>query len=75
MGMLFRLLILAGAVWLMVRWLRGVGSAHDEHTTESPMMRQCSWCGIHIPDGECTRSQDRYFCCEAHRDAFQSRRP
>ena len=76
MGMLLRLLFLAGIVWLIVRLVRGNPSPTGVvRTVEPPMMRQCRQCGIHIPETESTQSRGHFFCCEAHRDEFLKHQP
>ena len=77
MGMLFRILLLAGFVWLVMRLLKNASRAiHDNgENPPAPMMRQCRCCGLNIPETESTQSQGHFFCCEAHRDAFLQRTP
>ncbi|MBA3582767.1 MAG: hypothetical protein H0W44_09980 [Gammaproteobacteria bacterium] len=30
----------------------------------------CSFCSLHIPESEALRTQDRFFCCDAHRQQW-----
>lgn len=79
MGLLLRLALLALIAWMAWRLLQRVlgikvtvnREDSDTATTSSPqVMRRCAWCKVHIPEGESTRSQGHFFCCEAHRNAF-----
>ncbi|MGH8493750.1 MAG: PP0621 family protein [Moraxellaceae bacterium] len=84
MGLMFRLALLALIVWMVLRFLqRSLGlqislTRQGENSGTSPTdgqtMRRCSWCKVHVPEGESTRSNEHFFCCEAHRDAFLNRK-
>ncbi|MGI9027030.1 MAG: PP0621 family protein [Burkholderiaceae bacterium] len=68
-------------VWLAVRWLGSLRKpgAHDTDASaraESPAtqeietMRQCAWCGAHVPAGDAVSLPDgRVYCGDAHREA------
>ena len=75
--LLFVLLVFL--VWLAVRWLGGLRKpgGSDAARTVAPQpkqeietMRQCAWCGAHVPAGDAVSLADgRVYCSEAHRDA------
>ena len=77
--LLFVLLVFL--VWLAVRWLgslRKPGArdtdaserAGSPATQEIETMRQCAWCGAHVPEGEALSLPDgRVYCGAAHREA------
>lgn len=77
--LLFVLLVFL--IWLAVRWLGGLRKpgARDADATraagsqpqqEIETMRQCAWCGAHVPAGEAISLPDgRVYCGSAHRDA------
>ena len=68
-------------VWLAVRWLGGLrkpgagdtdGSQRGSPsaTQEIETMRQCAWCGAHMPAAEAVSLPDgRVYCGAAHREA------
>lgn len=73
---------LAFVIWLAVRVLGGNRKRGDEggafaSTAASPTavaasepIRQCSWCGVHVPIGQAVTLPDgRLYCSEAHRAA------
>ena len=67
-------------VWLAVRWLGGLRKpaareADAEHAANEKSqktiqtMRQCAWCGAHVPEGDAVPLPDgRVYCSDAHRD-------
>jgi len=78
MGGLFKLIVVLGILWFFYQMLlRAVSSAVAPNNPNDPpqlsnaqRMHQCSYCGVHIPEGESTQSRGHFFCCEAHRNAF-----
>jgi len=78
MGGLFKLVMVIGILWFFYQMLlRAVTSAASQNSandqpppSNANRMRQCSYCGVHIPEGESTQSRGHFFCCEAHRNAF-----
>lgn len=82
MGGILRILVIGLVVWgvysLVRRHLSGTVLNRDARSEVPPpgqadAMRKCSYCNVHIPEGESTRSRGHYFCSEAHRDAFLQR--
>ena len=79
MGML-RLILLGLLALIIFRFLQralgqhlpGPGSATP--TSGPPPathhMRQCSYCKLHIPEGESTQSRGHFFCSSEHRDIY-----
>ena len=77
MGILLRLVFLGIVAWIIFRLLQHTlrpppSSAPHEKKPASPVqaMHPCAYCNVHIPETESTRSSGRFFCSEAHRDAF-----
>lgn len=64
-------LLLFGLLGLLVYLiLRGMGrpntrSARGPRAAEKMVL--CAHCGVHLPEGECLRSGEYCYCCEAHR--------
>jgi uncharacterized protein len=78
MGALLRLIILAALVWFVISLVRRALSSRPTVEREEPppaLMRQCAQCGVHLPEKDCIRAEDRFFCCEAHRDAHLRNKP
>lgn len=77
MGTLFRLLIIAAIIWFIYSLIRRAISPPQAQNPlpPAPLMHQCAQCGVHIPEGESTQSQGRFFCCEAHRDLYLQQKP
>ncbi|MEO6698505.1 MAG: PP0621 family protein [Paraperlucidibaca sp.] len=46
-----------------------------EQNQQSLPMQRCSYCQVHLPEGESTRSSGHYFCSETHRDAWLEANP
>ena len=68
---------LAFIVWFFVRWI-GSSRRRDDATPSArapearavESMRQCAWCGAHLPAGEALALPDgRAYCGVPHRDA------
>lgn len=77
MGVLLRFVFLGIVAWIIVRLIqRTLGlqapSGQHEEKPASPVqaMHPCAYCKVHIPETASTQSSGRFFCSEAHRDAF-----
>ncbi len=84
MGRLLFFVLLAFVVWFVVRWLassrRGRGGSRDvppEAASRAPEpMRQCAWCGAHVPVANALSLPDgRLYCGVPHRDAAREAGP
>ncbi len=76
MGVL-RFVFLGIAAWIIFRLVqRALGlqpppTRHEEKPAAPPQaMHPCTYCKVHVPEGESTQSKGHFFCSEAHRDAF-----
>lgn len=70
---LIRLLIIALAVWLLVRvlkrWLAPRPKAvPKDKAQDNPDMVRCAHCGLHIPKSEALSRDELYFCSRQHLD-------
>lgn len=72
MGALLKLIVLASLVWLVISFIRRLGSPAGPHRDEPAVtpMHPCRYCGVQVAEPDCTCWQGRYFCCTAHRDAW-----
>ena len=68
--MLFRLILLALGVWLILTLLRQYRRSIDAPPAPpAPQdMVRCAKCGVHLPRGESLARDGRYYCCADHRD-------
>ena len=66
MGTLFRLLIIAAIIWFIYSLiLRAIAPPQAQTPLPpAPLMHQCAQCGVHIPEGESTQSQGRFFAAK-----------
>jgi uncharacterized protein len=67
--MLGRLLILAGAVWLLILLLRPSRHAVPPRQPDTDDMVRCKHCGVHLPKSESVTRDGDIYCCTTHRDA------
>ncbi len=72
---LIRLITIAVLIWLawalyrrFVHYKNSAISANREKQKKPAIkaVKRCAVCGIHIPENEAIKKQDRYFCCEQH---------
>jgi len=69
---LFRLLIIAliiGGIIYLYRRLKDRPSPQQRPTQErSTRAVKCELCGLHIPEHEAVRRNNRIYCCQDHAD-------
>ncbi len=70
---IFRGLLLVAAVWLVFIISRQLYRSHLARRPSSPAQIyiatvDCATCGLRIPKTEAVSDDDRYFCCNQHRD-------
>jgi uncharacterized protein len=77
MASILRLLLIAAVIWFVYSWIKRMLTPPQlpTETKTPPLMHQCAYCGVHIPEGESTQSQGQYFCSEAHRDSYLQSKP
>ena len=67
--MLGKLLLLAIAIWLVLKLLRQYRRSMDAPSAPRPQaqdMVACAACGVHIPKSESILRQGAYYCCKEH---------
>lgn len=77
MNRLLFLLAVAGLIYLLLR----TASRRTHRDAPPPSgnsgysedMVRCIYCGVHLPRSESIMSGGKFYCCEAHRLAHQSR--
>lgn len=77
--MFFRLILLvivvAAVLWLLKRLFSDEAVNTSTSTKEKPKtenMRQCKYCGTHVPESLLIISNDQPYCCQDHADRDQS---
>ncbi len=72
---LMRILILLAIViilmWLLKRLFSGDPEAEQIETAKTENMRQCKYCGIHVPESTILLVKDEPYCCQEHADLDQ----
>jgi uncharacterized protein len=61
---------LVAAVYLLLKSYRGRGAEKETRGQAEDMVR-CVYCGVHIPKSESIMADGKYYCCDAHRRAYQ----
>jgi len=74
MSRLLFLFAIAAVVWLLIKAYRK--NTDKSASTSAPAatedMVRCAHCGVHLPQGESVQQDEKFFCSNAHRDAFHS---
>ena len=78
MGQFLRLVILLVGLWLVLQIIKRALAKRNKPSPQQPTLTNmiaCDRCGVHIPESEAIREDDRLYCSEAHRKAAKSERP
>jgi uncharacterized protein len=62
---LFWIVLIMAAVWLIRRALRAPGAVHGKPSVEGDLV-SCARCGVHLPRGEARNAGGLPFCCDEH---------
>lgn len=74
-NLLIFFLVLAGIWWVRraLTRIKGPGDGRRGKDAGPPAaperMRECSHCGVNVPESEGLCEGERFYCCEAHRRA------
>ncbi len=73
--MLLRLVILlvivAVLMWLLKRLFTSEPEPERLESARSETMRQCRYCGVHVPESSIVRVDDKTYCCDEHAELDQ----
>ena len=73
--MLLRLIILLAIVALLMWLLKRLFSADPEpaqlESSTAENMKQCRYCGVHIPESSALTINKQSYCCQEHADLDQ----
>ncbi len=73
--MLLRLVILlvivAVLMWLLKRLFSNEPEPEQLESARSETMRQCRYCGVHVPESSVVRANGNSYCCTEHAELDQ----
>jgi uncharacterized protein len=64
--LIFLLVVIASAWWLLKRYLRSLRETDAPPPKPSEDMVRCLRCGVHLPRSEGVSRGENVFCCEEH---------
>jgi uncharacterized protein len=71
MRLLILLVIVALLMWLLKRLFSGDPEPEQIESAQAENMRQCKYCGIHVPESSILLVKDEPYCCQEHADLDQ----
>ncbi len=71
MRLLILLVIVAILMWLLKRLFSGDPEPEQIESAQAENMRQCKYCGIHVPESSILLRKDEPYCCQEHADLDQ----
>ncbi len=71
MRLLILLVIVAILMWLLKRLFSGDPEPEQIESAQAENMRQCKYCGIHVPESSIVLLKDEPYCCQEHADLDQ----
>ncbi|MCP4767003.1 MAG: hypothetical protein GY875_12110 [Gammaproteobacteria bacterium] len=71
MRLLILLVIVAILMWLLKRLFSGDPDPEQIESAPAENMRQCKYCGIHVPESSIHLVKDEPYCCQEHADLDQ----
>jgi len=71
MRLIILLVIVAILMWLLKRLFSGDPEPDQIESGQAENMRQCKYCGIHVPESSILLVKDEPYCCQEHADLDQ----
>ena len=72
---IIRLIILLAVVaillWLLKRLFSPDPEPEQSQSARPENMRQCKYCGVHVPESAIVSLKDESYCCQEHADLDQ----
>jgi uncharacterized protein len=65
------LIIVALLLWLLKRLFSGDPEPEQIESSHAENMRQCKYCGVHVPESSILIVNDEPYCCQQHADLDQ----
>ena len=76
MGQLLRLIIILFGVWLVIQIIKRSFASSARATRTKPAIAKmvaCAHCGVHVPESEAVRDDNRFYCSPEHLNAARNR--
>ena len=65
------LVVVAILLWLLKRLFSAAPPAQQSSESKPENMRQCKYCGVHVPESSIVLVKDEAYCCQEHADLDQ----
>jgi uncharacterized protein len=65
------LIVVATLLWLLKRLFSGDPEPEQLESRSAENMRQCKYCGVHVPESSILIVKDEPYCCQEHADLDQ----
>ena len=65
------LIIVAVLMWLLKRLFSAEPEPERLESSQGETMRQCDYCGVHVPESSILRTDDKNYCCAEHAELDQ----
>ncbi len=66
--LLILLIVVAILLWLLKRLFSPPPEAERPQSSAGENMRQCKYCGVHVPESSIVRVGEQPYCCQEHAD-------
>lgn len=66
--LLILFIIVALLLWLLKRLFSGAPEPDKLESGQSENIRQCKYCGVHVPESSILIVNDEAYCCQQHAD-------
>jgi uncharacterized protein len=71
MRLLILILIVAVLLWLLKRAFSSAPKPDKLESTRAENMRQCKYCGVHVPESSIVTAAGEPYCCQEHAELDQ----
>jgi uncharacterized protein len=65
------LLVVIVLLWLLKRLFSSEPEAEKAKSADPENMRQCKYCGVHVPESTILMHKNEPYCCQEHADLDQ----
>ena len=71
MRLVILLIIVAILLWLLKRLFSAPPEPEQLESAKPENMRQCKYCGVHVPESSILLVREKPYCCQEHADLDQ----
>jgi uncharacterized protein len=71
MRLIILLIVVATLLWLLKRLFSGDPEPEQLESGEAENIRQCKYCGVHVPESAILMVKGEPYCCQQHVDLDQ----